>query len=723
MAVDISMEKELTNSLLRQVGVPVPEGRVAESAAEAWEVAEDIGLPVVVKPQGGNQGKGVVVNLTTREQVMAAYEIADHYRGGVLVETFIPGDDYRLLVVGGRLVAAARRDAAMVVGDGEHSITELIAIINRDPRRGEGHSNSLTKLTIDDVARQVLIKQGVTSDSVPAKDARVLLRENKNLSTGGTATDVTDIVHPKTAKLAVLAAEIIGLDIAGIDVLATDISRPLAEQNGAIVEINAAPGLRMHIDPSEGTPRDVGGAVIDSLFPESAAVIKNTISTPIARARAIGRIPIISITGTNGKTTVTRLVGHMFKVAHKNVGLTTTSGVWIGDEKYLSGDCSGPRSARAVLLNPTVEVAVLETARGGIMREGLGFDWCQVAVVTNISADHLGMDGMNTLQDIARVKQVVVESVLEDGGAAVLNADDPHVREMSASTKAETIYFSMRKDSPTMAAHLASGGRGVYVQDGAIWTANGRDESELIELERVQFTGRGLIAFQVQNALAAVGALWACGINPALVSRGLATFHTDPANVPGRFNLFRLGEARVIVDYGHNPGALAALGQSLAAFPHKRAVGLIGAPGDRRDVDLTAFGTIAAGIFDTIIIREDDDLRGRDAGEAATIVAAAITRAGKTDDVSTVLNEAESVRTVLAQAQAGDLIVVLADDVPAVLEQMRKAGAESISTEAGMTWTPAHEESGSSDDADLGDTRHRDDDADRLESNYGTRKA
>jgi cyanophycin synthetase len=422
---------------------------------------------------------------------------------------------------------------------------------------------------MDDAARLVLDQQGLTPDSVPELGRIVRLRSNGNLSTGGTATDVTDEVHPQNAHIAELAAQILALDVAGIDVLCRDIRRPLREQGGAIVEVNAAPGLRMHLAPTNGQRRDVGGPIVDMLYPD----------------RAPSRIPIIAVTGTNGKTTVTRLIAHMYETARMVVGQTSTEGTYIGKEKILEGDCSGPRSAKAVLLHPCVEVAVLETARGGILREGLAFDWCTVGVVTNISADHLGLKGVSTLDELARVKQVVVENVRKDG-AAVLNAEDPLVAEMAAATDARVVYFTADPHNPVHDAHIAQGGACVYVENGAIMLAKSGQRDELVSLDRVPFTLGGKVRFQVQNALAAVAAAWSAGLNPAMIVRALTTFVTDDATVPGRFNVSEIGGVQVVLDYGHNTAALTALGQAVQALGTRRTVMVLALPGDRRDEDL-----------------------------------------------------------------------------------------------------------------------------------------
>jgi cyanophycin synthetase len=548
IAVELCQEKPLTNHMLRAVGVPVPAGRTVKSGDEAWEAAQDIGMPAVIKPEDGNQGKGVTVNLTSEAEVREAYALAAEY-GRVLVERHVQGRDFRLLVINGKMVAAAQRDPASVTGDGLHTIQELVGEVNRDPRRRPGHSSHLTHITLNEAADLVLKQQGLTRTSVPARGHTVRLRTNANLSTGGTATDVTDEVHPQNAQLAELAAQILALDVAGIDVLCEDIRRPLREQGGAIVEVNAAPGLRMHLSPTSGTPRDVGKPIAEMLYPDGAT----------------GRIPIIAVTGTNGKTTVTRLIAHMFQTAKKTVGMTSTEGTYIGRDRIIEGDCSGPRSAEAVLLHPRVEVAVLETARGGILREGLAFDAASVGVVTNISADHLGIGGVNTLEELARVKQVVIESVSKEGHG-VLNADDPLVAEMAAACAGKVVYFSTNARNPILTSHIADGGAAVYVQDNALLLHSSDTTTSLVEFDRLGFTAGGKIRFQVQNALAATAAAWAAGLNPAIIVRALATFKTDTVLVPGRFNVLEIARAQVVLDYGHNPAAMEALGQALEAL-------------------------------------------------------------------------------------------------------------------------------------------------------------
>ncbi len=668
IAVEMCQEKPLTNRMLRTVGVPVPEGRSVTTAFEAWEVAQEIGLPLVVKPEAGNQGKGVSVNLTTETEVRAAFEIASSYGGEVLVEQYIEGQDFRLLVVNGRMVAAARRDPAQVVGDGEHKVRELVDILNADPRRRNGHSGNLSRVRLDSAVDLVLQQQNMTLDSVPEAGKTVRLRQNCNLSTGGTATDVTDEVHPQNAQVAELAAQILALDIAGIDILCQDLRRPLQEQNGAIVEVNAAPGLRMHLHPASGQPRDVGKAIVNMLYPEN---------TP-------SRIPIIAVTGTNGKTTVTRLISHMFETARRVVGMTSTEGTYIGKERILEGDCSGPRSARAILLHPYVEVAVLETARGGILREGLGFDWCSVGVVTNLSSDHLGMGGVNTMEQLTRVKQVVIESV-SPGGAAVLNAEDPLVAEMAAATDARVVYFSLNPSNHIIQAHLADGKGGcVFVENAMIILAQGRERIELVELDRLAFTVGGKIRFQVQNALAAVAAAWSSGLNPAIIARALTTFKSDIKMSPGRFNLIDVNGIEVIFDYGHNEAALKALADAVAALGPRRTLHVIGLPGDRRDEDLKATILPTLAFADEYLLHDLEDIRGREKDELPHLLQEFIDGKRPSEIFP---DEHEAILAAWRRLKPGDRLVITADIVDNSLKTLESL-ADSLVDEAACSVSP-----------------------------------
>ncbi|HEU0116573.1 MAG TPA: Mur ligase family protein, partial [Thermomicrobiales bacterium] len=520
---------------------------------------------------------------------------------------------------GGRLVAAALREPAHVIGDGRSTIAQLVAEVNRDPRRSDGHATVLSFIRLDAVGLAVLAEQGCTPDSVPPPGQCVLIRRNGNLSTGGTATDVTDRVHPETAARAVDAARAVGLDIAGVDIVAVDISRSLEEQRGAVVEVNAGPGLRMHLEPSAGQPRPVGEAIVAMLFAEGQT----------------GRIPLIAVTGVNGKTTTTRLIAHLLRRPDSLVGFSCTDGLYIGDRRIDRRDCSGPRSARNLLLNPCLDAAIVETARGGILREGLGFDRCHVAVVTNIGeGDHLNLRGVETLEDLARVKRTPIESVAPDG-AAVLNAADPLVADMAGHCPGRVIFFARDGNHPLLVAHRARGERAVLVRDNAIILAEGEREEVLMPLERVPLTHSGRAGFQVENALAACAAVWSLKVPLDAIRAGLATFSGDAEQVPGRFNILRAGDATVIVDYAHNPSALAALVDSLAGFPHRRRV-LVFTPSNRRDADVLAMGRIIGDGFDRVFLYLDEGNSDRADGELSALLRRGIA-AGKRNPETTAM--------------------------------------------------------------------------------------
>lgn len=671
IGVEIASDKELTKQLLAQVGVPVPQGEVVSSADEAWAVAQSLGGPAVLKPHAGNQGKAVSVNLTNEEQVRAAFTLAQEYSSSVIVERFIPGSDFRLLVINGELVAAAQRRPAQVVADGIHSVRDLVTMLNEDPRRGHGHGSALTRIRMDAAAELTLAKQDYTWQSVPPPGQAVLLRDNSNLSTGGTATDVSDDVHPDNAALAVLAAQTIGLDIAGVDIVCESIKRPLGEQSGAVVEVNAAPGLRMHVFPSEGKSRPVGEAIMNMLFPDEAN----------------GRIPLIAITGTNGKTTVTRMIAHIYSTMKMFVGMTSTDGIYFNGVRRVKGDCSGPRSAESVLQHPLVEVAVLETARGGILRSGLAWDRSKVSVVLNVANDHLGLDGIETPERLARVKRVVIESVSRDG-YGVLNAEDPLVAEMARYCPGQTIYFGMDRASRVMAAHLASGGRGVFYRNGDLVMAEGSQETALIRASDIPATYNGLVPFQVQNALAAAAACWGAGVATDSISLGLRTFQTNENTAPGRFNMFNVRDATIIVDYGHNPHALKAVQAAINQLRPVRRIGVVAAPGDRRDADIQELAVVAANTFDWVIVREDYDLRGRERGEVARLIADTINRTRPSLPVTIIEDEAESVQQALAMARAGDMVMIFADSVDETIEQVKRANKVAVIAQSNAFWCP-----------------------------------
>ena len=659
IAESIAQDKDLTKQMLHAAGVPVPLGRPVDSLEEAWQVAQDIGLPVVVKPQDGNQGKGVTVNITDREAFNAAYETAERY-GTVMVERFLPGHDFRLLVVGNKLVAAARREPPLVVGDGVQTVRQLVDQVNADPRRGEGHATSLTKIRFDDIAIGRLQEQGLEPNSVPEKGRRVILRNNANLSTGGTATDVTDDVHPEVAARVVAAARMVGLDICGVDVVCESVLRPLEEQNGGIVEVNAAPGLRMHLSPSYGKGRDVGQAVIDLMFPGGEN----------------GRVPVIAVTGTNGKTTTVRLTAHLLRAQGLRVGMTNTDGVYVNGRQTDSGDCSGPRSARNVLMHPEVDAAVFETARGGLLREGLAFDRCKVAIVTNMGAgDHLGLNYITTLEDLSVLKRVIVLNV-EPDGMAVLNAADPAVAAMAPHCPGDVTFFALDGNQPVLATHRAQGRRVVYVDNGHIVAQKGKHIFR-IALSQVPLTRGGQIGFQTENVLAAVGAAWAVDVPWDAIAQGLSTFISDVQGVPGRFNVFDYKGATLIADYGHNPDAIQALVGAVDNMPANKRVVVISGAGDRRDEDIREQTRILGAAFDEVVLYQDACQRGRADGEVVALLREGLEGASRTRHTEAIQGEFNAIDTALARLSAGDLCLILIDQVEEALayihEKVRSA--------------------------------------------------
>lgn len=660
IAESIAQDKELTKELLLAAGVPVPQGRPVTDFEDARRAAAEIGWPVVVKPRDGNQGKGVTVNIVDDEHLRIAYDAARAISDDVLVERFIPGYDFRLLVVGDRLVAAARRDPPHVIGDGLHSIRELVDQANTDPRRGDGHATPLTRMRIDDIALARLAQQGFGPDDIPPKGRRVVLRNNANLSTGGTATDVTDDVHPEVAARAVDAARMIGLDICGVDVVCESVQQPLEWQGGAVVEVNAAPGLRMHLSPSYGKGRPVGEAIIDAMFAPGED----------------GRIPVVAVTGTNGKTTVVRLTAHLLARHGWRVGMTNTDGVYIQGRRIDTGDCSGPRSARNVLAHPDVDAAVLETARGGILREGLGFDRCQVAVVTNIGlGDHLGLNYITTVEDLAVLKRVIVQNVAPTG-MAVLNAADPIVAAMAENCPGDVTYFAADRFHPVMAAHRVQGRRVVYVDRGDI-VAEQAGVKHRFALAEVPLTRNGTIGFQVENAMAAVAAAWAAGASWDAIRTGLLTFENDADNAPGRFNVFTVRGATVIADYGHNPDAIAALVRAVESMPGRRRTVVISGAGDRRDEDIRQQTRILGAAFDRVILYQDQCQRGRADGEVLALLREGLQGASRAREVQEIRGEFAAIDAALEDLREGDLCLILIDQVDAALNHLHRRLAQA----------------------------------------------
>lgn len=659
IAESIAQDKDLTKMLLDAAGVPVPLGRTVSSADDAWVAAQELKSPVVVKPRDGSQGRGVAVNIETREQILAAYAVAQEISADVMVERYIPGHDFRMLVVGNSLVAAARREPPQVSGDGVHTIRQLVEQVNADPLRGEGHATSLTKIRFDDIALATLAKQGYEADAVPPYGARVVLRNNANLSTGGSATDVTDEVHPELAARAVTAARMIGMDLCGVDIVAESVHQPLEEQRGGVVEINAAPGLRMHLTPSFGKGRAVGEAIIANMFADGDD----------------GRIPLVAVAGTNGKTTTVRLTAHILGLDGKRVGMTNSDGVYIGTRRIDTGDCSGPRSARSVLLHPDVDAAVLETARGGILREGLAFDRCNVAVVTNIGrGDHLGLGYVSTVEDLAVVKRVIVQYV-HATGTAVLNAADPIVAEMASACPGSVTFFAQDSHHPRLTTHRAQGQRVVYRDGDAIVAAQGNEE-HAIALSDIPLTRNGTIAFQVENAMASIAAAWALGIDWGTIRRGLGTFINDAATAPGRFNVFDYRGATVIADYGHNPDAIEALVQAVDAMPANRRVVLISGAGDRRNEDIRRQTEILGDAFDDVLLYQDQCQRGRADGEVIALLREGLRGASRMTYSADIEGELVAIDTALARLSKGDLCLILVDQVEEALAHIVRRIAE-----------------------------------------------
>lgn len=653
IAESIAQDKELTKILLDAAGVPVPQGRTVSDAEDAWNAACEIGVPVVVKPRDGNQGKGIAVNVSTKEEVFDAYQAASRVRDEVMVERYIPGCDYRILVVGEAMVAAARRDPPFVVGDGVTSVSGLVEAVNSDPLRGEGHATSLTRIRLDDIALATLERQGLEAGSIPEQGRRVVLRNNANLSTGGAATDVTDEVHPEVASRAIEAAKMVGLDVCGVDIVCESVGRPLEEQNGAIVEVNAAPGLRMHLSPSYGKGRPVGEAIVSQLFPEGEN----------------GRIPVVAVSGTNGKTTTVRLTARLLEGRGLRVGMTNSDGVYVSGKRIDTGDCSGPKSARSVLFHPEVDAAVLETARGGILREGLAFDRCDVAVVTNIGmGDHLGLANINTVEDLASVKQVIVRNVAP-WGTAVLNAGDPMVAAMADVCPGSVIYFCNDADHPLVLSHRSRGERVVFsTRDGI--RAAGEGVEEFISWDMVPLTRRGTLPFQVENAMAAVAAAWALGIDWKTIRKALSGFENDPSTTPGRFNMFDYRGATVIADYGHNPDAMLALVKAVDAIPARRRMVVISAAGDRRDEDIRLQTELLGATFDEAVLYEDQCQRGRSDGEVLALLKEGLSGASRLKKHGEVRGEFAAIDLALSRLNPGDLCLILVDQVEEALEHI-----------------------------------------------------
>ncbi len=653
LGVELACDKEGTKTILGDAGIPVPRGTTIQYFDDLEEAINDVGgYPIVIKPLDGNHGRGITINVRYWEEAIAAYDLAteESKSRSIIVERYYEGSDHRVLVVNGKLVAVAERIPAHVTGDGGSTISELIEKTNQDPNRGDGHDNILTKIVINKTAIDVMERQGYKLDSVLPKGEVVYLRATANLSTGGIAIDRTDDIHPENIWLMERVAKVIGLDIAGIDVVTSDISKPLRETDGVIVEVNAAPGFRMHVAPSRGLPRNVAAPVLDMLFPPG---------TP-------SRIPILAVTGTNGKTTTTRLLAHIYRQTGKNVGYTSTDAIYINEYCVQKGDNTGPQSAGVILRDPTVEVAVLETARGGILRAGLAFDGCDVGVVLNVAADHLGLGDIDTIDQMARVKSVIAE-VVDPSGYTVLNADDPLVAAMADNAKAKVAYFSMNPDNPIIQTHVRRNGIAAVYESGYLSILEGSWTLRVEQATLIPMTMGGMAPFMIANALAACLAAFVNGVDVEIIRQGVRTFKTSVEQTPGRMNLFNLGSNHALVDYAHNPAGYQAVGDFVKNWQGQK-FGVVGGPGDRRDEDLIELGQIAARVFDRIVVKEDDDKRGRGSGETADFIVKGILQENPGAQYEIILDETTALNKALDQVEEKGLVVVFPESVTKAIE-------------------------------------------------------
>ena len=656
IAVDIACDKEETKNLLAAAEIPVPGGTVIRTEEGLQEAVDRYGYPLVIKPIDGNHGKGNTTNITNWQQALTALEAAKQYGRSVIVEKFITGFDFRVLVINYKFICAALRTPASVIGDGEHSIQWLIDEINKDPRRGYGHEKVLTQITIDQFTQKMLDEKNYTLETVPSKGELVPLKPTANLSTGGTSTDVTDEVHPANIFMCERIAKIIGLDICGIDIMASDLRTPVTENGGAILEVNAAPGFRMHIEPSEGIARNVAEPVVDMLFPRGST----------------GRIPIIAVTGTNGKTTTTRLIAHIAKSSGKKVGYTTSDGVYIQNQLMMKGDCTGPVSSNFVLKDPTVDFAVLECARGGILKAGLAFRHCEIAVVTNVAADHIGLGGINSVEQMARVKAVLPETVFKHG-YAVLNADDDLVYAMRKGLDCNVAFFSMDENNPRIKEHCNKGGLAAVFENGYISILKGTWKIRVMNVKEIPLTFEGKAVHNVNNCLPAVLASYLFrDITIEDIRAALNSFMPSAVLTPGRLNFFQFKDFTILADFAHNPHGLKLLADFIGKLDFKKRVGLISGTGDRRDADIRELGEISAQCFDAIIIRCDKNLRGRTADEIISLLKEGIENVNPSLPTMVIANENEALEYIYAHAEPGTLYTVMCDVVSGALDKLKE---------------------------------------------------
>ena len=656
IAVDIACDKEETKNLLEAAEIPVPSGTVIRTEENLQEAIEKYGYPLVIKPIDGNHGKGNTTNITTWEQAVTAFESAKVYGRNVIVEKFITGFDFRILVINYKFICAALRTPAAVKGDGINNIQYLIDEVNKDPRRGYGHEKVLTQITVDGSTMKMLDEKSYTLETIPPKGELVLLKTTANLSTGGTSEDVTDEVHPANIVMCERIAKIIGLDICGIDIMASNLQTPVSENGGAILEVNAAPGFRMHIEPAEGLPRNVAEPVIDMLFPD----------------KSNGRIPIIAITGTNGKTTTTRLTAHICKSAGKKVGYTTSDGVYIQNQLLMKGDCTGPLSSQFVLKDPTVDFAILECARGGILKNGLAFQNCDVAIVTNVAEDHIGLGGINNLEQMAKVKAVVPETVFPHG-YAVLNADDDLVYKMKNDLKCNVALFSMDENNPRIKRHCEKGGLATVFENGYVSILKGTWKIRVCHVKDIPLTFEGKALHNVANCLPSVMATYLYKtITIEDIKSGLQTFVAGSNTTPGRLNFFHFKNFSFLADFAHNPHGLRLLGDFVSKLDYKHKVGVISGTGDRRDEDIRELGAISAQYFDEIIIRCDKNLRGRTAEEIICLLQEGINNQNPNIPQTVIANENLALEHIYANHKQGALYIIMCDVVAGALDKIKE---------------------------------------------------
>ncbi|UCD62033.1 MAG: cyanophycin synthetase [Flavobacteriaceae bacterium] len=656
IGVELACDKEDTKYLLERAEVEVPRGDIISRESGLEDACRYVGYPLVIKPIDGNHGRGITVDIKNYEDALEAFKIAKEVSRRVIVEKYITGEDYRLLVINHNFVAAAKRTPAHVVGDGKSSIAQLVDEVNKDPRRGYGHEKVLTAITINELTKTIIADAGYTTDSVLKEGERLILKDTANLSTGGTAEDVTDIIHPANVSMAERISKIIDLDICGIDVMTSDISQPLSDTDGAVLEVNAGPGFRMHLAPTTGLPRNVAAPVVDKLFPQKGDT---------------GRIPIVAITGTNGKTTTSRLIAHIAKMNGQRVGYTTSDGVYIQNRMLMKGDCTGPASAEFVLKDPTVNFAVLECARGGLLRAGLGFKKCDVAIVTNVSADHLGLKGIHTVEQLARVKAVIPETVLPDG-YAILNADDDLVYEMRRNIDCNLALFSMDENNPRIQALQRIGGITAIYENGYVTLCRGEWKMRLMKAENIPLTYGGKARFMIQNILPAVIAANVQGISIEDTKAALETFIPSASSTPGRLNLFKFNNFNILLDYAHNPAGMRALQKFTDNLEATVKVGIIAGIGDRREEDNNEMGSIAAEMFDEIIIRQDKNLRGKSEADLINMLDAGIKKQDPNKKTTIIPSEKEAITHAVAHAEKGSLIVLCSDVVPDALDLVKQ---------------------------------------------------